>query len=366
MKTMTDELKALTGKRTLKEAKIELGHMLALAYSAAYDPTDLFAIALEERWRILLVDHGYTVSYVDKSTRPFGWDVWSKMTIPAAYRYVMNPATLFLRAGSIETFHKGWETTHLHRRIVMLPWIDPNKVTDLVGLAIDDYMANEGKALFTTSNDDLLKERVYAPDGDKMLIDTGHAVFDKQTNSIGTGNFWANTIHGNYIRPHQETSCNGHFWKPGYLQQSDLEYYRDRHAPNFVLNAVKQAAKDQSVILYALFHWYNKNGQSVKVVDGYILTDAEYKYIDMWITGPSWKSGLVVDGVLPYVAWKDETPWQIKTDATKSWTIENRLTGRTKFIGPVRSSGTNYYDRAVAECERRNNLLLQKKKEGAE
>ena len=363
MKTMTQELKVLTGKRTLKEAKIELGHMLALAYSAAYDPTDLFAIALEERWRILLVDNGYSVSYVDKSTRPFGWTIWSAMSVPAAYRYVMNPATLFLSAGSIETLHRGWENTHFHRRIVMLPWINPNDVNDLIGLAIDDYMANAGKSMFGTSNDHRLKEREYTPDGNKMLIDTGHAVFDKQTNAIGTGNFWANTIHGNYIRPHQETSCNGYFWEPGYLQQSDLKYYRDLHAPNFVLNAVKKAARDQSVILYALFHWYNRKGQSVRVVHGYILTDPEYKLIDSWVTGPTWKSSNVVETVLPYIAWK-ERPWQIKQDATKSWTIENTLTGRTKFIGPVRSSGTNYYDRAVAECERRNNLLLQKDKDG--
>ena len=139
-----------------------------------------------------------------------------------------------------------------------------------------------------------------------MLIDTGHAAFDRQTNSIGTGNFWANTLHGGFVRPYKELACNGRFNPPGHLQEYDLDFFRRNNTPKFVLDAAKAASKDESVILYAIFHWYNRSGRDIRVVHGYILTDADHKLIRDWRTGPTWKSHLVVDGVLPYIAWTDD------------------------------------------------------------
>lgn len=356
---VNQKLKDLAGKKTVAEAKIELGRMLALAYSCAYDNKAVFGLDVERRWQVVLDKRGYTVLRYTPSLSDDKWDPWVAMTFGRAYQYVTNPAILMLRAGCLETFEKGSSNTVFHKRDMLMPWINPNDIADLIVQAVDAYVKGEGRLMYETSTRSRLKEPEYTPDGNKILIDTGHAAFDKQTNSIGPANHWANTIHGNFIRPHQETGCNGFFFRPGELQRTDLKYYRDIGTPGHILNAVKQAAKDQNVILYAVFHWNSKNGNGIRIVHGFILTDAEYKLIDSWVTGPSWKSGNVVETVLPYIAWQ-ERPWQIKHDATKKWTIENTLTGRTKFIGPVRSRGINYFDRAVAECERRNNLLAQK------
>lgn len=51
-------------------------------------------------------------------------------------------------------------------------------------------------------------------------------------------------------------------------------------------------------------------------------------------------------------------PWVVDNSLTHQWAILNTRTGRRKVIGPVyrpRSrSRVNYFDRAVAEAERRN------------
>lgn len=47
-------------------------------------------------------------------------------------------------------------------------------------------------------------------------------------------------------------------------------------------------------------------------------------------------------------------PWAVDNSSHTNWGIINTETGETKNIGPVRMSGTNHFDRAMAEVNRRN------------
>ena len=62
-------------------------------------------------------------------------------------------------------------------------------------------------------------------------------------------------------------------------------------------------------------------------------------------------------------------PWHVASlDDPRSvrgdWYVVNKDTGKSKLIGPVRSRGTNYCDRARAEAIRRNEALGFKQEDG--
>ena len=48
-------------------------------------------------------------------------------------------------------------------------------------------------------------------------------------------------------------------------------------------------------------------------------------------------------------------PWHVDNERVGRG-IVNEQTGRTKYIGRVSARGTNCFDRAVSECERRNGV----------
>jgi len=50
-------------------------------------------------------------------------------------------------------------------------------------------------------------------------------------------------------------------------------------------------------------------------------------------------------------------PWWAVSFKDMNWWIWNEITGRRRKIGPVRLKGTNYFDRAVEEADRRNKAL---------
>ena len=52
-------------------------------------------------------------------------------------------------------------------------------------------------------------------------------------------------------------------------------------------------------------------------------------------------------------------PWHVASSYPSGWVIVNILTDKSKYIGPVRRKGTNYFDRAEAEAKRRNDLFLK-------
>lgn len=300
------DIKELSGKKTWQEAKIEIGRMLALVYSAAHDKKFDIGIDIEDRWQVELTkDQIYNVCRKGGSE----WEPWSSMTLYAAYMYVTNPALLMVRSGAIETWQVGYPgSTHFSKIVFLMPWINPLDVLMLVDLAIEDYMTGDGVDLFTTSDDKRLKKGTHTKDGMQQVINTGHANFDRQTNALGVGNFWGNTIHGSYIRPFQETHCNGFTNDPGWLQELDLDYFKRIGTAKHILETVRKAARDKDVIFYALFHHYtnSKRRTTVRVVHGYVLTGADYRLIQSWTTGPQWKSYVVIQGALPYLAWTEE------------------------------------------------------------
>lgn len=53
-------------------------------------------------------------------------------------------------------------------------------------------------------------------------------------------------------------------------------------------------------------------------------------------------------------------PWQIPHTDDMFWYIYNTITRKYKRIGPVRTSGINYHDRAVAEAKRRNLVIKER------
>jgi hypothetical protein len=53
-------------------------------------------------------------------------------------------------------------------------------------------------------------------------------------------------------------------------------------------------------------------------------------------------------------------PWHVGSRNDRYWYIVNRVTGRSRKIGPVRMRGTNYFDKAEEEADRRNKLIASK------
>ena len=116
----------------------------------------------------------------------------------------------------------------------------------------------------------------------KMHIDTGYKLFDKQTNVISYGNVYANTQTSSYIRPYMETECNRSKFKPGELMKFDLkcvfgEYLKDY---NLVPQAIKRALEDknrkQSVVLYKFFVTVKRERRVI----GFVLADYDNNLIE--------------------------------------------------------------------------------------
>lgn len=291
----TQELKKFTGKKTVREAKMTLGYWLSLVYSAAYDPLGEVGIDVIDRWRVMwMTDDSYNVMRWKSRGE---WETWTAMTPDQALKYVKNPALVMVQSGLLESY----SSTPFNNRVMLLTWIDPNDVDALYNAAIAEDSEKDKRE---SSKDSYLQKKVWSKDGNKMIITTGHVRFDKQTNALGTGNYWANTMHGGFIRPFTEV-YNGAmvYEKPGHLQEFDLAYYKDIGTPHEVLDAVRKEARDKSVIFYVLFHFYTRRGYQQRIIHGYILTTTDYRLIKYWNTGPTYKSYFVIDGCLPYLAW---------------------------------------------------------------
>lgn len=117
----------------------------------------------------------------------------------------------------------------------------------------------------------------------KMHIDTGYKLFDRQTNVISHGNVFANTQASYIIRPYLETECHGKEYKPGELAKHDLEMIFgkslwDYHnlVPWTMRRVIENGKRDYAVYLYEFRVW--KSGK--KRVIGFVLTDENYNLID--------------------------------------------------------------------------------------
>lgn len=134
----------------------------------------------------------------------------------------------------------------------------------------------------------------------RMLMESGHKTFDKQTDIISTGNIIAKTQLGFYVRAYTETECNGFTQELGKLQEADLDRWRRATTPSIVMETVRRLAKERDIILYRFFH-YGKYG--TMIVHGYIITTATrpYERLWRWCCGPTYKSKWVLSEVLKYI-----------------------------------------------------------------
>lgn len=135
----------------------------------------------------------------------------------------------------------------------------------------------------------------------KMMMESGHKTFDRQTNYIGTGNVFSNTQTGLFIRGYNETECNGFTFQKGELQKSDLKGWYGM--PQQVHKALSKHATDESVILYKFFH---QDGQGELIVHGYVMTTNKYELIDYFVVGPTYKSWNVINECIRYVSVEEQ------------------------------------------------------------
>lgn len=105
----------------------------------------------------------------------------------------------------------------------------------------------------------------------KMIIHSDFKTFNEQTNCISFGNAIANTQYSNFIRPYNETICNGKHFEKGYLRDYDLQFFEKLNEQ--ILSYIHEITENKGCMVYEFFiHRYNK-----KKVIGYVIGQ-EYSY----------------------------------------------------------------------------------------
>lgn len=107
---------------------------------------------------------------------------------------------------------------------------------------------------------------------------------------IGRGNVWSDVQTSGYVRAHTQTTCNGMTFPQGHLRNTDLDLFKP-NVPRRVLLHVCAYTQRSRAILYHFFHFQGRD----KVEHGWIATDDAHRLLGQWITGPTWKSGAVID-----------------------------------------------------------------------
>lgn len=117
----------------------------------------------------------------------------------------------------------------------------------------------------------------WSKNGMKMIINSDFKEFNKQTNCISRGNVIANTMWGLYIRPWNETKCNGLTFKEGELFNSDLKYFSISRAMREYIKSL-----NRQVVLYEIFIHRNMR----KDIIGWLVED-NGRIIDMTVAKSS-------------------------------------------------------------------------------
>lgn len=163
-----------------------------------------------------------------------------------------------------------------------------------------------------------MRKKIEWINSDKMLIETGHKTFDRQTNIITTGNVIAPTMYGTCIRSYYTptnpvgTPCN-----PGDMQRFDLASYGLRSMPEIVRRSVRQLSLNRDVWIYEIFHSYRpriKNtwargyrlGDWRKYIHGYLITTMDHRHLYMWVNQSLNKSFNIMAEVRKYLVDEEE------------------------------------------------------------
>lgn len=132
----------------------------------------------------------------------------------------------------------------------------------------------------------------------KMKMETGLKIFDKQTNLVTTGSVIANTQFSMYIRSFDTVKAYGdRTYRKGDLQNFDLAYFKG-NIPSYILEKIRNLGKDRDLYVYEFFH---VNARKEKSVHGYVVTTKDHEFLEYFVTGTS-KSYLVIKECVQYVS----------------------------------------------------------------
>lgn len=114
--------------------------------------------------------------------------------------------------------------------------------------------------------------------GSRIIIDSGYKTFDNQVVCISTGNVIGGCQYSTYVRPYNETICNGNVYEKGYLRDYDMKYLEIPQYLNTNINIkdyIYDITQYKSCIVYQ-FSTYNNN--NTKNIFGIIVEqDNEFK-----------------------------------------------------------------------------------------
>lgn len=137
-----------------------------------------------------------------------------------------------------------------------------------------------------------------------MKFDSLHKTFNRQVDSIGTGNVIGDVQLSGYVRPRSEMERpSGEPCQRGEMQEWDLTHFILKDFPSYVKDYIRKLdyAENNSVIAYEFRHWRGLR----KTVHGYVVTtgmgdDSEYKLLKKWVLGGK-KSASVIDEAITYI-----------------------------------------------------------------
>lgn len=140
----------------------------------------------------------------------------------------------------------------------------------------------------------------------KMHFDSEFKTFNKQTNVISTGNVFANTQTSLFIRPYNETECNGRENPKGHLMNFDLQTFRS--IPEPIREIIYDKTRERSVILYKFRVWRG----SYEDIFAYVITDDSHNYIRHCLCveygANYWKRYDALINILPYICNESSIP----------------------------------------------------------
>jgi len=144
-----------------------------------------------------------------------------------------------------------------------------------------------------------MKKKVWV-NGNKMLFESEHKTFNRQCKLITTGNQIGDVVYSSFVRPYNETECNGFTNPKGHLQEYDLNWLL-KDVPEYVKDWIREYAKTKSVIAY---HFFYRNKESRKIDIGYVVTTPEYKkneLLEKWYAMNTLKVRSALDEAIKYI-----------------------------------------------------------------
>ncbi len=137
----------------------------------------------------------------------------------------------------------------------------------------------------------------FHPTEDRIVIDTGCKIFDRQCTYLAQGNHWGNCQFSLYVRPVSETECNGHTVPTGELFDFDITAFKEM--PPHVRSEIR--AMNQTVVISEIRHHIGPHRARCKVVHGYIVADSSDRLIRVYQTNSGAVSQRILDTVVPFI-----------------------------------------------------------------